>query len=281
MRGVVSITEMQELAEGERRRGRRIAVVPTMGYLHEGHVSLIRRARALADTVVTTIFVNPLQFGPGEDFERYPRDLERDRTVAAAAGTDVLFAPAAQEMVPPGFRTSVDVEGVSTVLEGAFRPGHFRGVATIVMKLLHLTKPHAAVFGQKDAQQVFIVQTMVKDLNLDVEIITVPTVRERDGLAMSSRNVYLTPDERERAVTIWRTLRHAEQRVREGVRSADILRSELEAVLVQGRPTRIDYIALVHPDTFQECLEEIRRPLLVAIAARFGTTRLIDNILIP
>jgi pantoate--beta-alanine ligase len=280
MRSIIRVADMQAYAGEERRRGRRIGVVPTMGFLHDGHASLIRRARELSDTLVTTVFVNPAQFGPGEDFERYPRDLDRDRDLARQAGSDVLFHPSGEEMYPAGFRTSVEVEGVSNVLEGAFRPGHFRGVTTVVLKLLHITMPHAAVFGQKDAQQAFIVQSMVRDLNMDVAIVVAPTVREPDGLAMSSRNIYLLPDERRRAASLWRALRHAEARLREGMRSADALRGELEAVLLNSDPSRIDYIAFIDPATFREYAGEVDRPLLVALAVRFGGTRLIDNILI-
>ncbi|GJQ20377.1 MAG: pantothenate synthetase [Bacteroidia bacterium] len=281
METVTLIGEMQSRAEELRRRGTTIGVVPTMGYLHDGHLSLVAQARKETDVVVTTLFVNPTQFGPGEDFERYPRDTERDKRLASQAGTDILFMPAADEMYPAGFKTYVFTEGLSTVLEGAFRPSHFRGVTTVVMKLFHIVKPHVAVFGQKDAQQAAIISRMVKDMNLDIRLIIAPIVRESDGLAMSSRNVYLSPEERKNAVALFRSLRFAEDAVRKGERAVETIRRGMEEILWNARVSAVDYIAFVRPETFEE-VEKIDPPnILVALAVRFGKTRLIDNIVIP
>ncbi|MEX0602228.1 MAG: pantoate--beta-alanine ligase [Bacteroidota bacterium] len=280
MKVIHSPRAMQEEAERLRIAGTRIAVVPTMGALHAGHAGLIARARELAECVVTTIFVNPTQFGPHEDFERYPRDFERDRTIARDAGASLIFSPETKNMYPEGFATFVGTEGVSTVLEGAVRPAHFRGVTTVVAKLLHLTKPHVAVFGQKDAQQAFIIRKMVRELNMDVEIEVVPTVREPDGLAVSSRNAYLSPDERTRAVILFQALHHAGRRIGEGERSVPTLRKEMEHLINGARPSGIDYIAFLRPSDFSE-IQRIEPPeVLIALAVRFGTTRLIDNLLV-
>ena len=281
MQVIRHITEMQALAQSLRKQGKRIGVVPTMGYLHEGHVSLIKLAREKNDVVITTLFVNPTQFGPDEDFERYPRNFERDQEVADQAGTDVLFSPESNEMYPAGYATFVEVEGVSSILEGKFRPTHFRGVTTVVAKLLSITKPHEAVFGGKDAQQAFLIRRMVQDLNLDVQILVAPTVRELDGLALSSRNAYLTQDERSRATALYRSLQYAEKRVSQGERSATRLHSEMAEILSASRPTKVDYVAFVDPKSFKEV--ELAEPpsVLVALAVWFGSTRLIDNMLVP
>lgn len=272
-----TIHEMQETADRLRCEGRKIAVVPTMGYLHRGHTSLIERARELADIVVTTIFVNPMQFSPNEDFKRYPRDFERDQKLAYEAGSDMLFVPQALEMYPQGFSTSVEVERVSTILEGKFRPTHFRGVTTVVSKFFNIVKPQIAIFGQKDIQQAFIIQTLVKDLNYGITIIIAPIVREDDGLAMSSRNVYLNETERKNAIVLFNSLQYASERVRAGERNALTLRSDMEHLMQRGNPSQIDYIAFIKPISFEE-VEKIESPeVLVAVAARFGTTRLIDN----
>lgn len=280
MQIIKTIHEMQELSERVRLSGKRVGVVPTMGYLHAGHISLIETARGISDVVITTIFVNPTQFGPGEDFERYPRDFERDRRLAIRAGSDVLFCPDVREMYPEGYATYVEVENISKVLEGKFRPTHFRGVTTVVMKLLNITKPHVAVFGQKDAQQAFIVRKMVQELNLDVAIHVAPIVREPDGLAMSSRNVYLSPTERANATVLYQSLQLAEQRIQAGERSVEQLRSEMLSLIAGSSSTQVDYVAFVRPDTFQE-IEQIEPPSVLALlAVRFGSTRLIDNMLI-
>lgn len=281
MRIVHSVHEMQGMAEQFRLQGKRLGAVPTMGYLHQGHLSLIELARRESDVVVTTIFVNPTQFGEGEDFERYPRDLDRDKALAQGAGTDILFAPDANEMYPEGYGTFVNVEGVTEILEGAFRPGHFQGVATIVLKLLNITKPHVAVFGQKDAQQLFVIRKLAGDLHLDVQIRLAPIVRDVDGLALSSRNVYLKADERLQATALFRSLKLAETRVRGGERSVVTVKGEMQEILRQAGLMKIDYLAFVEPSSFREVATIEPPSLLIALAVRLGATRLIDNILIP
>jgi pantoate--beta-alanine ligase len=277
MQIVKSIGEMQDTSERFRREGKTIAVVPTMGYLHRGHASLIERARSRTDVVITTIFVNPAQFAPNEDFSRYPRDFNRDTSIAANAGTDIIFYPDASDMYPKEFKSYVEVEGVSRILEGEFRPIHFRGVTTVVAKLFHITKPHAAVFGQKDAQQAFIIQKMVNDLNFDIDIIIAPIIREEDGLALSSRNVYLNETERKNALVLHRSLQHAAKRIQDGENDAAALHREMENIMKSGNPSQIDYIAFINPEIFT-VVEKIEPPeVLAAVAVRFGTTRLIDN----
>jgi pantoate--beta-alanine ligase len=275
---VKMIREMQDVAERFRCEGKTIAVVPTMGYLHRGHASLIELARSHADVVITTIFVNPTQFAPNEDFDHYPRDFDHDKTVAADAGTDIIFFPDTAEMYPKEFSSTVEVEGASKILEGAFRPTHYRGVTTIVVKLFHITKPHAALFGQKDAQQAFIIKKMAKDLNFDIDIIVAPIIREEDGLALSSRNIYLNETERKNALVLYRSLQHAAKRIQAGARNVEGLRVEMENIIKSGNPSQIDYIAFVDPEIFKE-MKIIESPeVLVALAVRFGVTRLIDNI---
>jgi len=281
MQVIQHVAEMQAVAESLRVQGRRIGVVPTMGYLHEGHLSLVRLARSHCDTVVVTLFVNPTQFGPTEDFERYPRDLDRDQKLAVQAGADILFCPDTKEVYTQGHATFVEVEGVSSVFEGKFRPTHFRGVTTVVAKLLNITKPHAAVFGQKDAQQAFLIAKMARELNFDVQILVGPTVREQDGLALSSRNVYLSADERSRATALFRSLKRVEMLISQGERSAANIRAQMLGLLSDAAPAKIDYIAFVRPESFQE-IEVLEPPsVLVALAVWFGSTRLIDNMTIP
>jgi pantoate--beta-alanine ligase len=276
-----TIREMQAVSEKLRCEGKKIAVVPTMGYLHQGHASLIKRASSLADIVITTIFVNPAQFGPNEDFSRYPRDFEHDKAVAHAAGSDFIFYPDTDEMYPNGYDSIVEIEKASNILEGEFRPKHFRGVTTVVAKLLNITKPHTAIFGQKDAQQAFIIRKLIKDLNFDIEIVIAPIVREADGLAMSSRNIYLNETERKNALVLFHSLQYAEKQIHQGERSVASLRKGMLNIIQSGIPTQIDYIAFVNPDTFSE-MKNIDRPeILIALAVRFGSTRLIDNLLIP
>ena len=272
-----TIAEMQAAADAERRSGRRIAVIPTMGALHRGHASLIERARTLADTVVTTIFVNPTQFGAHEDLATYPRPFERDVDLAAQSGSEIVFAPSVEEMYPDGFQTVVDTTMASLPFEGAERPGHFRGVATVVAKLFCATKPHVAVFGQKDAQQVAVVRALIRDLNMDIELVVAPIVREPDGLALSSRNAYLTPDERSRAVVVSKALNEAQRRAGGGERSATALREAMRTVIESGRPTRIDYLSIVDPVTFSEVSEVGPGGALAIVAVQFGSTRLLDN----
>ncbi|MCS7176943.1 MAG: pantoate--beta-alanine ligase [Candidatus Kapabacteria bacterium] len=278
---IVTVHHMQQYADQQRRAGRRIAVVPTMGYFHEGHLSLMRRARQLADVVVTTLFVNPTQFGPGEDYERYPRDLERDRRLAEEVGCDVLFVPSVEEMYPGGYTTVVSVRGISGKFEGRFRPGHFEGVATIVLKLFLATKPHVAIFGQKDWQQTLVVRQLVRDLNVDTEIVVAPTVREPDGLAMSSRNVYLSAEERQKATVLYRALQRGRELVLLGERRRQAIVETMERELLTVPELQVDYAAaaeaytLEEPDTFSPGQE-----LVLLVAARLGTTRLIDNELV-
>jgi pantoate--beta-alanine ligase len=272
------IEQMQRRADSIRSSGQRIGLVPTMGALHEGHLSLIRIAGGLADVVITSVFVNPTQFLEGEDFDRYPRDPERDVALASAAGTDIVFAPAASAMYPPSHRTFVTVEELTTVLEGAVRPGHFRGVTTVVSKLFVITKPHVAVFGQKDAQQAAVIRRMARDLNFDVDIVVGPIVREKDGLAMSSRNRYLAADQRREAPVLHRSLLLAEELLRGGERTASAVRTRMRGLISGESSGVIDYISIADA----ESLREIDRcspgeTLLISLAVRFGTTRLIDN----
>ena len=271
---------MHKACEQLHMSGKRIGLVPTMGYLHAGHVSLFRYARAHADIAAATIFVNPAQFGPNEDFKSYPRDFEHDCSLAEEAGVDIVFAPADEEMYAPGYASYVEVEHVSKIFEGAFRPTHFRGVTTIVAKLFNIVRPQTAVFGQKDAQQVFLLKKMVLDLNFNIEILVAPIVRETDGLAMSSRNVYLSNTERQQALVLSQALFQAQKRIQEGERRCELILDEMKNIVLSGRPSQIDYMACVDPATF-EILENALKPqILFLLAVRFGPTRLIDNILI-
>jgi len=259
-------------------RGERIGFVPTMGALHEGHLSLVRRASQLSDHVVLSVFVNPTQFGAGEDLEKYPRDLARDADLAREAGADLLYAPEAADVYPPGYKTYVNVEGLDSILEGASRPGHFRGVATVVAKLLHRVAPHVALFGEKDAQQAALIKKMVKDLEMDVEIVTCPTVREPDGLALSSRNAFLSPAERRAAPVLYRALKKAETAVaKEGERDPKRIMERIRETIAAEFSVALDYVAVVDAETL-DVVEQIRGTVLIPIAARIGATRLIDNI---
>lgn len=266
-----------------RRReiGGTVGVVPTMGYLHEGHTSLARRARTENDFVIATIFVNPSQFGPNEDLAAYPRDLPRDLALLEAEGVDLVFAPASSaELYPPGFQTWVDLVDLPTRLEGAHRPGHFRGVATVVAKLFNLTRPRRAYFGQKDAQQCAVIRRMAQDLNFDLEIVICPTVREPHGLAMSSRNAYLTPDERARAGVLFRALSAAQAAFRSGERDAAILRRMMSDILAAEPLARPDYVSVADLDTLEEIDGMAAGPALASLAVRFGRARLIDNVIL-
>ena len=259
---------------------RPLGLAPTMGFLHEGHLALVRRARADNRSVVVSIFVNPTQFGPAEDFAHYPRDMDRDLALLRHEGVDVVFAPSVEEMYPAGFGTGIVVEGITERLEGEFRPGHFRAVTTIVAKLFNVVQPDRAYFGQKDAQQLRVIRKLVADLNLAVEVCAVPTVREEDGLAMSSRNVLLSPEERAAATVLSRALREASQRYEAGERSGDRLREAMRAVLAGEPLARPDYVSVADADTLLE-LAQMDRPALLSLAARIGKTRLIDNIPLP
>ncbi len=256
-----------------------VGVVLTMGFLHDGHLSLVHQARAENDVIIATIFVNPTQFGPGEDLGGYPRDMPRDLALLEDAGVDLAFAPSEQQMYPPGFQTYVSVEEVTSLLEGAARPGHFRGVTTVVAKLFGLTRPHRAYFGQKDAQQVRVIQQMVADLNFDLEIVVCPIVREPDGLALSSRNSYLSPAERAAAPVLYRALRAAKSRFRAGERDANALRSAMREVLAREPLADVEYISIADRDTLVE-LDRLDRGALASLAVRIGPARLIDNLIL-
>lgn len=272
------INLMREMSREARGKGKKIALVPTMGALHDGHLSLVHRARDMADLVVVSVFVNPKQFGPHEDFGRYPRDLARDTDLCIQEGVDILFVPESDEMYPASFRTFIEVEGLSSVLEGASRPGHFRGVATVVLKLLNIVRPHLAVFGQKDAQQVQVLRRMIRDLNVDVEMIVQPTLRHEDGLAMSSRNAYLAPEDREAAAILHRTLEHGRDLIQRGeVKDHRQLEAEMRHFLEKEPRVALDYVMVVNPETL-EPPATLEGDLLIPIAATIGTTRLIDNI---
>jgi len=275
---VESITEMQELARTARRAGRSIAFVPTMGYLHEGHGSLLHEGRRRGDLLVLSIFVNPTQFGVGEDFEAYPRDLARDRAVAEGAGVDVIFAPRAMEMYPSGYQTYVDVERLTLPLCGASRPGHFRGVTTVVSKLFNIVQPDVALFGTKDYQQLAVVRRMVADLNMPMEVVGMPIIREADGLALSSRNAYLSPAERQAALCLSRSIREAREIYRAGERDVATMRGRVAAIIAAEQSATVDYIEFRHGDTLEEVAVADDRTLL-ALAVKIGTTRLIDNCL--
>lgn len=271
--------ETRDAAHAARQSGKTIGLVPTMGALHDGHISLVRAAKSRCDFVVVSIFVNPTQFGPNEDLARYPRPFEADRQKLEAEGVDLLFAPGVEEMYPRGAVTFVIAEEMSERLDGRSRPGHFRGVTTVVAKLFNIIEPDVAFFGQKDAAQVAIIKRMVHDLLLPVEIAVVPIVREADGLALSSRNVYLSPTERRQALVLSRALREVETRYRAGERSATMLSDTARHVFATEPSVRIDYIEIVDPATL-EPIAEAQNGTLVAVAAFVGTTRLIDNVVL-
>ncbi len=271
--------ELRPAVRAARQQGRSVGLVPTMGALHGGHESLIRAARAADGFVVVSVFVNPTQFGPHEDLDRYPRPFEQDLTLCGELGVDLVFAPRPATMYPPGFRTWVEVMGLQDVLEGASRAGHFRGVATVVLKLFNLVQPDRAYFGQKDAQQARIILQMVRDLNVPVEVRVLPTVREPDGLALSSRNNYLDADQRRHAVVLSRALAEARERVAAGERDGDALRAFLTERIAATPGAALDYAAVVDADTLAP-VARLSGPTLLALAVRFGTTRLIDNVLV-
>jgi pantoate--beta-alanine ligase len=263
-----------------REAGQKIGLVPTMGAFHEGHLSLIRRARGQNDLVVVSIFVNPIQFGPDEDYERYPRDLARDLDRAREAGADAVFLPEVEEMYPPGFSSRVTVGPITERLCGATRPGHFDGVCTVVLKLLGIVLPHRVYLGEKDAQQLIVLQKMVDELNVDVKIVPCPTVREKDGLAMSSRNAYLTEEERALAPRIYRALRFAQREILVGgERDPERLRARMTEQLTAGAPLAVEYLAMVDPETLEDRATLSGRTL-IAVAVGLGRARLIDNLLI-
>jgi pantoate--beta-alanine ligase len=270
---------MKEYARAARAQGLVLGLVPTMGALHEGHAALVERARKECSRVIVSVFVNPKQFGPNEDYKKYPRNLEKDAERLSAIGVDVLFAPEATDVYPHEFRTYVSVEGISERLEGRSRPGHFRGVATVVLKLFEIVQPHYAYLGRKDAQQVRIISEMARDLNLDVEIVVCPIVREADGLALSSRNAYLSPEERKAAIVLYRALSAAKSEVTAGVRDALELQRAMRRVLEGEKLARVDYAEIVSAETFEPVVR-VARPCYAVLAVFIGKTRLIDNSLI-
>lgn len=276
MRTYNTISGIREFVRQARSDGKRIGFVPTMGYLHEGHLDLMRRARERCGTVVVSIFVNPTQFGPNEDFSRYPRNLERDGAMAAGAGVDALFNPSVEDMYPPGACTFVDLERITEKLCGLSRPGHFRGVATVVTKLFNIVRPDTAFFGQKDAQQVLVIRRMVEDLDLDIEIVTVPTVREADGLAMSSRNIYLEPEERRAALVLSRSLAGAQKTVQAGERDVAAIR-RIVTGMIAAEPLAVTEYAEIYSYPDLEPVATLQGPALLALAVKIGRTRLIDN----
>ncbi|NLW08105.1 MAG: pantoate--beta-alanine ligase [Clostridia bacterium] len=273
-----TVNAVRQYVAAARRQQQSIGLVPTMGYLHEGHLSLARKAREQNDIVIMSIFVNPTQFGPGEDLERYPRALERDRELAAATGVDAIFAPAVPEMYPDGYATYVRVEGITEYLCGASRPGHFEGVATVVSKLFNIVQPDRAYFGLKDYQQAQVIKRMVIDLNIPVEIVTVPTVREADGLALSSRNKYLTPVQRQSATALYQALKKGAVLIRSGERRAEIVREAMVAEILSRPETRVDYVAVSDAQTLKPITTINKGKVLLALAVWVGNTRLIDNL---
>jgi pantoate--beta-alanine ligase len=281
MRVVTEVHTMQSIADHMRTEGKRIAVVPTMGALHEGHLSLIRCAKQNADTVITTLFVNPTQFAPHEDFQQYPRNRERDIELIHKGNGDIVFVPEIEDMYTEQFATFVVPEKKGELLEGKFRPTHFRGVATVVAKLFNITKPHIAVFGQKDAQQVFILKQMVRDLNFDVRIFVAPTVRESDGLAMSSRNAYLNEQQRKDATVLFHALTNAEKLIKSGEKNTALIIATIRLQIAEmSSISSIDYISVANALTLEEIEEATAETILISLAVRLGTTRLIDNIII-
>ena len=276
MRIIETVSEMQQQADTWRREGKRIALVPTMGYLHAGHLALMDTAQRHGDLVIISIFVNPSQFGPGEDYRNYPRDLDRDLKLASGVGVQVAFIPSVEEMYPAGFQTNVEVTEVTRNLCGRARPGHFRGVATVVLKLFQIVKPHAAIFGEKDFQQLVTIRRMAQDLNLDVSVIGHPIVREPDGLAMSSRNVYLDGGQRQTALSLSQSLKRAQALVDSGERRTAALIAAVQEHITGVGGTQIDYVQICHPETLED-VDSVNGAALLALAVRVGKARLIDN----
>lgn len=271
-----TIAEARQLREGLPGP---VGLVPTMGFLHDGHLALIRRSRVENSLMVVSVFVNPAQFGPQEDFKTYPRDIERDLKILARENTDIVFLPSVEEMYPPGFDGWVDMGKIARRLEGASRPGHFRGVATVVAKLFNIVQPTKAYFGQKDAQQTIVIKKMVADLDMNLKVVTVPTVRETDGLAISSRNAYLNTEERQAAVVLYRSLCLSQQLWAKGEKGAGKIREQMTA-FIQSEPfTTIDYVSIAEPETLEE-MAVVKTPALVSLAVRIGKTRLIDNVVL-
>ena len=276
MRVIETIDELRRL---RREFAEPVGFVPTMGYLHEGHLSLVKRARTENKSVVVSIFVNPTQFGPQEDFRTYPRDTQRDLALLEEEETDVVFMPSETEMYPAGFSGWVEVSKLTERLEGTSRPGHFKGVTTVVAKLFNIVEPTKAYFGQKDAQQAIVINKMVADLNMNPEVVTCPTIREADGLAMSSRNIYLNPDERQAALVLYQALKLAQKLWVKGERDAKRIRQQMTGLIQKQPLANIDYVSIADPKTLEE-LEKVIPPALASLAVRFGKTRLIDNVVL-
>ena len=276
MQTINSVAEMQQTVLAARAAGQRIAFVPTMGFLHQGHLSLLEEGRKRGDLLVLSIFVNPAQFGQGEDFEDYPRDLQRDSELAESVDVDLIFAPSAAEMYPKGYLTYVDVEGITTTLCGASRPGHFRGVSTVVNKLFNIVQPHVALFGNKDFQQLAVIRQMTVDLNMPVEIVGMPIFREADGLAMSSRNVYLSAEQRQQALVLSQAIAEAQRMVIAGQTDVAKIIQNLKAMIAEKQAARIDYIKICHQLSLADQVNADEDSVLL-LAVFFGKTRLIDN----
>ncbi|AEM74211.1 pantoate--beta-alanine ligase [Caldicellulosiruptor acetigenus] len=276
---VQKIQEMKEIVKRLKKEGKSIGFVPTMGYLHEGHLSLVRLSKQQNDITIMSIFVNPIQFGPNEDYDRYPRDFERDKSLAEKEGVDYIFYPSVKEMYPEDFKTVVSVKKITEIMCGKSRPGHFDGVATVVLKLFNIVNPDRAYFGQKDVQQLAVIKQMVKDLNLDVEIIPCPIVREQDGLAMSSRNVYLSEEERKSAAVLYRALNLAKEMIEKGEKDVSSIKRAMEEMILKEKYTKIDYIEFVNNETF-EIISKVEGKVLIALAVFVGKARLIDNIVV-
>lgn len=275
---ISTMREMSRISDELRSSGKTIVLVPTMGYFHEGHLSLMREGRRRGDVLVVSLFVNPTQFGEGEDYQIYPRDFSRDKALVKEIGVDILFVPTVEQMYPEGYQTSVETERVTKPMEGQFRPNHFRGVTTVVAKLFNIVKPHIAIFGEKDFQQLAVIRRMVEDLNMGVEIIGMPIVRERDGLAMSSRNQYLTSDQREAALSLNRSLQEASQLFRSGERNAGRIIDAVERVIEPERDVTIEYVEIRDAKTLEE-IEMIEGQAVIALAIKVGKVRLIDNLI--
>jgi pantoate--beta-alanine ligase len=271
------IETLAEMKQTRKKLKGTLGFVPTMGYLHEGHLTLVRQALAENKFAAASIFVNPTQFGPKEDFRKYPRDAERDLAMLKGVGTHLVLMPTVEAMYPEGFNSWVEIQGITERLEGAHRPGHFRGVATVVAKLFNIVEPARAYFGEKDAQQVLVIRRMVADLNMNLEVVASPTVREPDGLALSSRNTYLNPKERQAATVLWKALSLSKEMYLKGERQADRLRQTMAQIISEEPLATIDYISVADTETLQE-LSQIYGPVLVSMAVRIGNTRLIDNI---
>ena len=276
---ITRVTEMQEHSDRMRGLGKTIAFVPTMGFLHEGHLSLIRKGRELGDNLIVSIFVNPAQFSPEEDFESYPRNFDKDLKLLQKEGVDVIFSPDEDELYQDGFQTYVDLKNLPNHLCGISRPIFFRGVATVVAKLFNIVRPHIAIFGQKDYQQLVVIRRMVRDLNFDIKIVGFPTVREPDGLAMSSRNTYLTPEQRINALSLYKSLNQSKKLVESGIKDAKRIIDTAYTLIKSHPETVIDYIAICDPETLAD-METIDRQALMALAVNVGKTRLIDNMIL-